>query len=36
MRASAGKLPIVAMASEVALLDTTSGRWQVRTLFKLG
>jgi 2'-5' RNA ligase len=35
-RASAGKLPIAARASEMALLDTVSGRWEVRRLFKLG
>jgi 2'-5' RNA ligase len=34
-RASERKLPISAVASEVALLDTTSGRWQVRATFKL-
>lgn len=35
-QASEGKQPILAVASEVALLDTTSGRWQVRTVLKLG
>jgi hypothetical protein len=33
---SKGKLPISAAATNVALLDTKSGRWQVRTRFKLG
>jgi 2'-5' RNA ligase len=35
-RASEGKLPIIAAASEMALLDTISGRWEVRATFKLG
>lgn len=35
-RASKGKLPISAVASEVALLDTKSGHWQLRATFKLG
>ena len=35
-RACEGKLPISAVTSEVALLDTKSGRWQVREVFKLG
>jgi hypothetical protein len=34
--ASEGKLPISAVASEVALLDTRSGHWQVRATLKLG
>ena len=34
--ASEGKLPIAAVASEIALLDTRSGRWQVRAMLKLG
>ena len=34
--ASAGKSPISALASEISLLDTKSGHWQVRTTFKLG
>ena len=34
--ASKGKLPISAQADDVALLDTKSGRWQVRTRFRLG
>lgn len=33
--ASAGKLPIRATAREVALMDNTSGRWQLRTTFGL-
>jgi 2'-5' RNA ligase len=35
-RASQGKLPIHATAMEVALMDYRSGRWQVRTTFRLG
>ena len=35
-QASKGKLPISAMASEIALLDTKSGHWQVRAMLKLG
>jgi len=34
--ASEGKLPISAVASEVALLDTKSGHWQVRATLKIG
>ena len=34
--ASKGKLPIRAVASEIALLDTKSGHWQVRAMLKLG
>jgi 2'-5' RNA ligase superfamily len=34
--AAAAMLPIRAMATEVALMDTRSGRWQVRTTFGLG
>ena len=34
--ASEGKLPISAFASEVVLLDTKSGHWDVRATFKLG
>jgi hypothetical protein len=34
--AAAGMLPIRAVAAEVALMDTRSGRWQVRTTFALG
>jgi 2'-5' RNA ligase len=30
------KLPIQATASEVALMDIESGRWQVRAMFSLG
>jgi hypothetical protein len=33
--ASRGRLPIRATASEVALMDNRSGRWQVRTVFSL-
>lgn len=33
--ASTGKLPIRATAQEVALMDNSSGRWQVRTTFGL-
>jgi 2'-5' RNA ligase len=35
-KTSGTKLPIRAIASEVALMDTRSGHWQVRTMFKLG
>jgi 2'-5' RNA ligase len=35
-RASQGKLPIRATASKIALMDTRSGRWEVRTMFSLG
>jgi 2'-5' RNA ligase len=34
-RASWGKLPISAVASEVQLLDNQSGRWEVRATFNL-
>ena len=34
--ASKDKLPISTEADDVALLDTKSGRWQVRTRFRLG
>jgi 2'-5' RNA ligase superfamily len=34
--ATQGHLPISAMVSEIALLDTKSGRWKVREVFKLG
>jgi 2'-5' RNA ligase len=34
-RASWGKLPISAVASEVQLLDNRSGRWEVRATFNL-
>ena len=34
--AATAMLPIRAMAAEVALMDTRSGRWQVRTTFALG
>jgi hypothetical protein len=34
--ASEGQLPILAMASGVALLDTKSSRWKVQEVFKLG
>jgi hypothetical protein len=33
---AAAMLPIRAMAAEVALMDTRSGRWQIRTTFGLG
>jgi hypothetical protein len=33
---AAAVLPIRAMASEVALMDTRPGRWQIRTTFGLG
>lgn len=35
-KAAEGKLPIHARAKEVALLDTRSGRWEIRTVFGLG
>lgn len=35
-KASHDKLPIPAVASEVALMDNRSGRWEVRTTFGLG
>jgi hypothetical protein len=35
-QASRGKLPIRATASEVALMDNRSGRWQVRAKLDLG
>ena len=31
-QAAAGKLPICATASEIALMDTQAGSWQVRTI----
>ena len=34
--AARGKLPIRAIASEVALIESRSGRWRVRTMFALG
>jgi hypothetical protein len=34
-RVAEGKLPICATASEIALMDTRAGRWQVRTAFAL-
>ena len=34
--AASGKLPIRAFASEVALIESRSGRWRVRTMFALG
>jgi 2'-5' RNA ligase len=34
--ASAGKLPLPAIASEVALMDNRSGRWKVEATFSLG
>jgi 2'-5' RNA ligase len=36
VEASRGSLPIRATASEIALMDNRSGRWQVRALFGLG
>jgi 2'-5' RNA ligase len=33
---AAAVLPIRALASEVALMDTRSGRWQIRTTISLG
>jgi 2'-5' RNA ligase len=33
---AAAMLPIRAMAAEVALMDTRSGRWRIRTTFDLG
>jgi 2'-5' RNA ligase len=35
-KASQGKLPIQAIASEVALMDDRAGRWEVRMTFRLG
>jgi 2'-5' RNA ligase len=35
-KASRSKLPIRAIASDVALMDNRSGRWEVRTMFNLG
>lgn len=35
-RASRGTLPIHATATEVALMDNRSGRWQVRATLRLG
>jgi len=35
-QASQGRLPIRAQATEVALMDTRSGRWEINTTFKLG
>jgi 2'-5' RNA ligase len=36
VEASQEKLPIRATASEVALMDIRSGRWQIRAMFSLG
>jgi 2'-5' RNA ligase len=36
VEASQEQLPIRATASEVALMDNRSGRWQVRAMFSLG
>jgi 2'-5' RNA ligase len=36
VQASRGKLPIRATASEAALMDTRSGRWQVSATLRLG
>ena len=35
-RASNGKLPVRTSVGEVALMDNSAGRWQVRTTFRLG
>jgi 2'-5' RNA ligase len=35
-KASAGQLPIHAIASEVALMDNRSGRWKIEATFSLG
>jgi 2'-5' RNA ligase len=35
-QASQGKLPICAIARKVTLMDTRSGRWEVRANFRLG
>jgi 2'-5' RNA ligase len=35
-QASQGRLPIQAQATEVALMDTRSGRWEINTTFRLG
>jgi 2'-5' RNA ligase len=35
-RAAHGRLPIRAAVRSVALMDSTSGRWQVNSLFELG
>jgi 2'-5' RNA ligase len=35
-QASHGRLPILAQAAEVALMDTRSGRWEINTMFRLG
>ena len=35
-QASPGQLPICAIASEIALMDTLTGSWQVRTTIPLG
>jgi 2'-5' RNA ligase len=36
VEASRAALPIRATASEIALMDNRSGRWQVRAIFRLG
>jgi hypothetical protein len=36
IEAARGRLPIQAIASEVALMDNNFGRWQVHALFGLG
>jgi hypothetical protein len=36
VRAADGKLPIHATATDVALMDNSSGRWRVRATFGLG
>jgi hypothetical protein len=35
-QASQGRLPIQAQATEVALMDSRSGRWEIKTMFQLG
>jgi hypothetical protein len=35
-QASQGELPIGARATEITLMDTTSGRWEIRTKLRLG
>jgi hypothetical protein len=35
-QASQGCLPVQAEATEVALMDSRSGRWEVNTMFRLG
>ena len=35
-QASQGYLPVQAEAAQAALMDTTSGRWEINTMFRLG